>query len=125
MELPTAASASIDKLPSMHVLKEPDSRFADMEIAAEKHADLANTRVDRSQRKALRRLGGKVTDIESLVHLFIHQGMILDLSSDYAELGAAYHMLSQNEADGQIAGAMERISMAADTTCGTTKHMVS
>ncbi|CDS12195.1 hypothetical protein LRAMOSA04390 [Lichtheimia ramosa] len=104
VELPTAAATSIDKLPSMHVLKEPDSRFADMEMAAEKHADLANTRVDRSQRKALRRLG--------------------DLSSDYAELGAAYHMLSQNEADGQIAGAMERISMAADTTCGKTKHMV-
>lgn len=124
MELPTAGATSIDKLPSMHVLKEPDSRFADMEIAAEKHADLANTRVDRSQRKALRRLGGKVTDIESLINC-IHQGMILDLSSDYAELGAAYHMLSQNEADGQIAGAMERISMAADTTCGKTKHMVS
>ncbi|KAI7885607.1 hypothetical protein K492DRAFT_233961 [Lichtheimia hyalospora FSU 10163] len=101
VELP---NASIDKLPSMHVLKEPDSRFADMETAAEKHADLANTRVDRSQRKALRRLG--------------------DLSSDYAELGAAYHMLSQNEADGQIAEAMKRISLAADTTCGKTKHMV-
>ncbi|CDH53376.1 sorting nexin-41 [Lichtheimia corymbifera JMRC:FSU:9682] len=101
VELPPA---SIDKLPSMHDLKEPDSRFADMETAAEKHADLANTQVDRSQRKALRRMR--------------------DLSSDYAELGAAYHMLSQNEADGQIAGAMERISMAADTTCGKTKHMV-
>lgn len=72
MELPTAGATSIDKLPSMHVLKEPDSRFADMEIAAEKHADLANTRVDRSQRKALRRLGGKVTDIESLIHLCIY-----------------------------------------------------
>lgn len=120
MELPPA---SIDKLPSMHDLKEPDSRFADMETAAEKHADLANTRVDRSQRKALRRMRGK-TSIVCTCIIYIHQKEIIDLSSDYAELGAAYHMLSQNEADGQIAGAMERISLAADTTCGKTKHMV-
>lgn len=70
MELPPA---SIDKLPSMHDLKEPNSRFADMETAAEKHADLANTRVDRSQRKALRRMRGKTMIITLCMCIFIKE----------------------------------------------------
>ncbi|KAI8146304.1 hypothetical protein BJV82DRAFT_643459 [Fennellomyces sp. T-0311] len=86
-----------------HVLKDPDPAFVESENVAEKHAEFANSPLDRSQRRLLRRLG--------------------DMANDYAELGTAYNMLGLNESD-QIAPTIEKLGFAADTTCSKTQYLV-
>ncbi|KAI9492301.1 hypothetical protein BDB00DRAFT_829212 [Zychaea mexicana] len=86
-----------------HDLKNPDPKFTESERVAKEHAEFASSPLDRSQRRLLRRLG--------------------DLSNDYAELGAAYNMLGLNESE-QVAPKIEKIGLAADTTCSKTQHLV-
>ncbi|KAI9320733.1 hypothetical protein BX666DRAFT_2024362 [Dichotomocladium elegans] len=103
VQLPTGTNEKLPNNAAMQVLKEPDLRFTEIESAAEKHAEFANNQLDRSQRRVLRRLE--------------------DLSSDFGELAASYHMLSRNEVN-QVALAMENIGLAANATCGKTQQMI-
>ncbi|KAI7854476.1 hypothetical protein BDC45DRAFT_482569 [Circinella umbellata] len=86
-----------------HILKNPDPKFVASETLAEKHAEFANSSLDRSHRRLLRHLG--------------------DLSTDYAELGVAYNMLGLNE-NKQIASGIEKLGLASSTTSSKTQHLV-
>ncbi|CEP15437.1 hypothetical protein [Parasitella parasitica] len=88
-------------------LRNPDPRFEESEKFTFRIANYMSNNLDKSQRKVIRRLGGKA-----------------ELANDYAELGAVYNGFSLNES-GAVANAIEKIGQAVDASYTETGQMVT
>ncbi|KAI8081279.1 uncharacterized protein BX664DRAFT_268302, partial [Halteromyces radiatus] len=98
-------SSQIIPIPTIsYAVKNPDPKYLSSESLLDKQSQHASTRLDRSQKKLLRRLG--------------------DLSNDYADMGAAYNALSLDEV-GEMANTMEQLGLSNDEVCLQMRKLVT
>lgn len=101
-----------------HATKEPDPQFADTESLIEAHAQFATSKLDRTQQRLSRRLGGMIhseflTNPKYKAHQYFH--VFKEISMDYSELGRIYDTLNLHES-GQFASDIKRIALATSST---------
>jgi sorting nexin-4 len=122
---PILSSNLIPTPSAAYQLRDPDPRFEESEKFTFRIANYMSNNLDKSQRKVIRRLGGKSMLFFDLIGCILNYIYIyIELANDYAELGAVYNGFSLNET-GAVANAIEKVGQAVDASYTETGQMVT
>ncbi|CEG81290.1 hypothetical protein RMATCC62417_15511 [Rhizopus microsporus] len=98
-------NTSVIPIPSSsYILKHPQPEFEQSEAKVDKTAQDKGYKLDKSQKRILKRLA--------------------DLSNDYSDLGSGYNALSLYEPSNLLSSFIEKLGQVIDDSCASTKDMV-